>query len=129
MDKSFNDEELSDIMKEIEALEQDFQEDVVKTATPVMEELARISEEVAIPVETQKVVSLESKRTAPKIESKTATTMSFKVQGDLTLALQFDLGGKTVALEVTEAGLSLEMDGGVKFTVPVAEKSSLKKAV
>ena len=53
--------------------------------------------------------------------------MSFKVQGDLTLELAFDVGGKTISLEVTEAGLSIEMEGGVKFTVPVSEASGIKK--
>lgn len=55
--------------------------------------------------------------------------MSFKVSGDLTLELAFDIGGQTVALEVTESGLSIEMEGGMKFTVPMKQKSELKKAV
>ena len=129
MDKSFNDDELSDIMKEIEALEQDFKEDEVKAVSPILEELAHLEEEVAVPAPERKVVSLDSKRSAPKAESKSSTSMSFKVSGDLALDLQFDIGGKTVAIEVTEAGLSIEMEGGMKFTVPVSEKSSFKKAV
>ncbi len=129
MDKSFNDQELSDIMKEIEALEDDFTTVEDKAATPVMEELANLDEKVSVPVETAKVVSLDSKRTAPKETSSNSTSMSFKVQGNLTLDLQFDIGGKTVSLEVTEEGLSIVMDGGMKFTVPVSEKSAHKKAV
>lgn len=129
MDKSFNDQELSDIMKEIEALEDDFTNVEDKAATPVMEELAHLDEKVSVPVETAKVVSLDSKRAAPKETSSNSTSMSFKVQGNLTLDLQFDIGGKTVSLEVTEEGLSIVMDGGMKFTVPVTETSALKKAV
>lgn len=129
MDKSFNDQELSDIMKEIEALEDDFTAVEDKTASPVMEELAHLDEKDSIPAPTAKVVSLDTKRAAPKETSSSPATMSFKVQGNLTLDLQFEIGGKTVALEVTEEGLTIVMDGGMKFTVPVTEKSSLKKAV
>lgn len=130
MDKNFNDEELSDIMKEIEALEEDFASDAVAEASPVLAELAEMSEEQSIHVSTANIVSLESKRSAPNSTIKTpSTAMSFKVQGNLTLELNFEIGGKTVALEVTEAGLNIELDGGMKFTVPVNENSSLKKAV
>lgn len=129
MDKSFNDQELSDIMKEIEALEDDFITVEDKAATPVMEELASMDESVSVPTATEKVVSLDSKRAAPKETSSNSTSMSFKVQGNLTLDLNFEIGGKTVSLEVTEAGLTIEMDGGMKFTVPVTEKAAFKKAV
>lgn len=129
MDKSFNDQELSDIMKEIEALEDDFTTVEDKAATPVMEELAHMDESVSVPKETAKIVSLDTKRAAPKETSSNSTSMSFKVQGNLTLDLNFEIGGKTVTLEVSEEGLTIEMDGGMKFTVPVTEKAAIKKAV
>jgi hypothetical protein len=127
MDKSFNEEELSDIMKEIEALEEDFTSPVEeKSAGPVMEELASMDEDVAIPVKTDNVVSLSPAWSAPT--STAQTSMSFKVQGNLSLDLQFDISGKTVTLGVTETGLTIEMEGGVKFTVPVGQSTSAKKA-
>lgn len=130
MDKSFNDQELSDIMKEIEALEEDFSETDEKMASPVMEELAYLEEEISVPITASKnVVPLSSSRPAAKSAPEASTAMSFKVHGQLTLELQFDIGGKVVCLEVTESGLNIEMEGGMKFTVPVGEKSSLKKAV
>ncbi len=130
MDKSFNDQELSDIMKEIEALEEDFSDTDEKVASPVMEELAYLEEESSVPITASKnVVSLESSRSAAKSAPEASTSMSFKVHGQLTLELQFDIGGKVVCLEVTESGLNIEMEGGMKFTVPVGEKSVLKKAV
>jgi hypothetical protein len=130
MDKSFNDQELSDIMKEIEALEDDFTATDEKIASPVMEELAHMEEEKIAPmVEATNIVSFETKRDAPKATAATQTSMSFKVQGNLALDLQFDIGGKVVTLEVTETGLTIEMEGGVRFSVPVGEKSSHKKAV
>ena len=135
MDKSFNDQELSDIMKEIEALEEDFSgEEGAHATSSVLEELAHMEEKEAIPVAAPAPVSLETKRAAPKpapveTSAPAATSMSFKVQGNLSLQLQFDIGGKVVSLEVTETGLNIEMDGGMKFTVPVsAETTSRKKA-
>lgn len=130
MDKSFNDQELSDIMKEIEALEEDFSDTDEKVASPVMEELAYLEEEAAVPLTAAKnVVPIEASRPAAKSNPEASTSMSFKVHGQLTLELQFDIGGKVVCLEVTESGLNIEMEGGMKFTVPVGEKPGLKKAV
>lgn len=139
MDKSFNDQELSDIMKEIEALEQDFNQDDEKMASPVMEELANLDESQSIPTTSpvveptmtkSNVVNLGTKP-APEASSKTgaSTSMSFKVQGDISLELQFDIGGKVVSLNVSETGLEIELQGGMKFTVPVSETTNLKKAV
>jgi hypothetical protein len=121
MSKSFNDDELTEIMKEIEALEEDFSEDG-HVASSVMAELAEMATEKSVPHSTSNVVSLDSKRTA-------STAMSFKVQGELSLELQFEIGGKVVALEVTQTGLTIEMEGGMKFTVPVDGTSPYKKAV
>jgi hypothetical protein len=128
MDKSFNEQELSDIMKEIEALEDDLTAPEEESPS-VMEELADLDEKDSVPLSSSNIVSLDSKRVAPKASADAMTAMSFKVQGDLKLDLQFSIGGKVVMLEVTEAGLSIEMEGGVKFTVPVTESTSLKKAI
>jgi hypothetical protein len=136
MDKSFNDQELSDIMKEIEALEEEFsaEEDTDKVqATAMMEELAEMEEAKSIPATNKKdsVLPFERKPTAEtnKTTTNTTTAMSFKVQGDLNLELQFDIGGKTIMLEVSEAGMNIKMDGGVSFSVPVSNAQSQKKAV
>ena len=56
MDKSFNDQELSDIMKEIESLEEEFSgsdETEMEEASSVMEELAEMEEEKSIPFATR----------------------------------------------------------------------------
>jgi hypothetical protein len=81
---------------------------------------------------TKNVVTFEhrpSVSVATEQHYKASTSMSFKVSGDLTLELVFDIGGQTVSLEVTESGLSIEMESGMKFTVPMKQKSELKKAV
>ena len=142
MDKSFNDQELSDIMKEIEALEEEFgaeeSSDKIE-ASAMMEERAEMDEEKSIPVtnKTDSILPFEKKITptmaAPMAtttnKTTAATAMEFKVQGDLNLALKFDIGGKCIMLEVSETGLSIKMDGGVSFTVPVTDAHSIKKAV
>jgi len=138
MDKSFNDQELSDIMKEIEALEDEFQSEPVATQkseeteidTEVVGELAHMSEEEAIPKTNKSETQvLHFEKPVAKEATKHSTAMSFKVQGDLNLELFFEVGGKTIALEVTEAGLDIQMEGGVTFHVPVTSSSTLKKAI
>lgn len=120
MDKSFNDQELSDIMKEIEALEEGFEE-----ASPVMQELAEMTEQEAIPAPAAKkpapVLSMAQAQTQQAPKASATTSMSFKVSGELNLDLQFEIGGKVVCLEVTESGLHIQMEGGVTFSVPVTK--------
>jgi hypothetical protein len=133
MDKSFNDQELSDIMKEIEALEEEFSadEDSSKVeASTIMEDLAEMEEEQSIPVtnrEETTVLPFAKKEISQP--TKATSSMSFKVQGDLNLELHFEVGGKNIALEVTDKGLTIQMDGGISFTVPVSDAQSYKKAV
>lgn len=116
MDKSFNDQELSDIMKEIEALEEDFkEEDVQAKASPVLQELSELPETKAVPLKPVKEETFVTKSPA---------AMSFKVQGDLNLDLEFEIGGKFVCLQVTEDGLTIVLDGGMTFKVPVNEKKA-----
>lgn len=112
MDKSFNDQELSDIMKEIEALEEGLDSDTEAQATEVLEELSQLHEAEAIPLRR------EIKAPAATHHASGQTAMSFKVKGDMQIDLQFEVGPNVVALSVTENGLSIEMDGGAKFTVP-----------
>ncbi len=115
MDKSFNDEELSDIMKEIEALEEGQKEET----KDVLEDLVNLKEAQAIPLRP------ETKHTFPKAQAPAShTSMSFKVSGELNLELQFDVGGKIISMNVSEDGLAIVMDGGMTFTVPLQHKKS-----
>ena len=119
MDKSFNDQELSDIMKEIEALEVDLkqeeeEEEKVKVS-PVLHELSELPESKAIPLKPVKVDTFVAK---------SPVAMSFKVQGDVNLELEFDVGGKFVSLQVAEDGLTIVLDGGMTFKVPVGDKKA-----
>lgn len=108
MDKSFNEQELSDIMKEIEALEEgDSPEE------EVLSELSEMPEAEAIPLRKETHV--------PKAKSN-QNAMSFKVQGDMNIDLHFEIGGKGISLQVSEAGLHIETEEGMTFTVPLKGK-------
>jgi hypothetical protein len=116
MDKSFNDQELSDIMKEIEALELDLNEEEENVKeSPVLHELSELPEAKAIPLKPAKVETFVAK---------SPVAMSFKVQGDVNLELEFDVGGKFVSLQVAEDGLTIVLDGGMTFKVPVGDKKA-----
>ncbi len=107
MDKSFNDQELSDIMKEIEALEEEFtaEDDLKAQSAEVMEEVVEMDEEKAIPMESKhspEVLAFEPKSTPMKnTKSSAPASMSFKFQGEMNLELQFEIGAKTIQLEGT----------------------------
>ena len=124
MDQGFNDEELSDIMKEIEALEDDFKaEDKALESNAVMKELSALPQEKAVPAPKKSAPAVVS---LPKKEHSRpgTTTMAFKVSGDMDLELNFTIGGKSVDLHVSEDGLSIEMEGGMTFKLPVGHKKA-----
>lgn len=142
MDKSFNEQELSDIMKEIEALEADYE-----TVDEEQGPFQATSEKQLTSEEAHEVLkdltSMEIEKSIPQAETNirpfkptpsTAATaghssMSFKVQGDLKLELALEISGKSVILDVTETGLTIRMENGVTFNVPMSDAAPLKKAV
>jgi hypothetical protein len=134
MEKGFNDEELSDIMNEIEALEKEFSDHSrpAHGSKEVIEELVHLDEDKTIPLSHphQQIKTQGFHENDSLISSKSTlpTSMMFKVQGEMNLELQFDIGGKCIMLEVSPAGLSIQMDGGVTFNVPVERVSISKKA-
>ena len=121
--QNFNDQELSDIMKEIESLEEEFSGDKPKSS-PVMKELAQMDEQESIPKKSPKQKHKEVEEVEAEIyqiepKQKPHSSMSFKVEGQMSIELQFEIGGKVVCVDVTESGLSIQMEGGMTFTVPV----------
>ena len=54
--------------------------------------------------------------------------MNFHVEGEMKLEMSFHIAGKFVGLTVTEEGLEIGLDGGAKFTIPMEEDVSRKKA-
>lgn len=67
---------------------------------------------------------------APKAAVTTGghSSMSFNVEGDMKLDLAFNISGKVVQLHISEDGFELELEGGIKFSIPLDETHSNKKA-
>jgi hypothetical protein len=154
MDQSFNDQELSDIMKEIEALEEDFEGSTESDPGTALEELAQLEEGGKSPEAPVSLLAMETlkpenpsmkknfsekKTDDMKVSTSTfaapasslsasSTAIKFKVSGNLSLDLELEMGEQVVSLNVSESGLSIEMDGGVKFTIPNQVKAGHKKA-
>lgn len=55
------------------------------------------------------------------------SAMSFSVEGDMKLDLSFNISGKVVHLNINENGFELELDGGMKFSIPLEGEKSDKK--
>lgn len=150
MDKSFNDDELADIMNEIENLEKEFAESV--DAAPVDEPQAQaepveeidhtepevLAELVAKPIEevvpktnhSEKVVPMK-KVEAPVHQAPLASghsSLAFKVEGQMTLSLAFEVNGQSVSLEISDSGLQIAMDSGASFHLPLTKAGAAKKA-
>jgi hypothetical protein len=132
MDKNFNEEELSEIMKEIEALEGNLDvEEVRPAATPIMEQFVKMDESQAVPkpepvfkaAEVYAMPSQPKPRPSAPHHSHAPSSMTFKVSGDLHLELNFDIGGKVVCLEVTENCFNIQMEGGMTFSLPIKKSA------
>lgn len=124
MEKGFNDEELADIMSEIENLEREF-------AEPAPEENAVLQELAHKPVaETVLKTNHEESKVLPmkQAPSHAPATMSFKVEGQMSVELSFDVNGQSVSLSVSEEGLSITTDSGAKFSLPMTKHEAAKKA-
>ena len=55
------------------------------------------------------------------------SSLNFSVQGDMKLNLFFNIGGKSVELKINESGFDIQLDGGMKFSIPI-DPSEFKKA-
>ena len=123
MDKGFNDDELADIMNEIESLEKEFTED--GKDIEIEHKLVEQPESEVRPVEDDNVHRMKKE----KVESpKTENSMNFSVKGDMRLNLNFDIAGKCVELHIDEDGFEIEVEGGMKFTIPTHEHGLKKTA-
>lgn len=69
-----------------------------------------------------------SQSSSPGARPAGKTAMSFHVEGEMSFELSFHIGGKFVGLTVTEDGLEIGLDGGVKFSVPIEEVGAKKKS-
>jgi hypothetical protein len=134
MDKSFNDDELADIMSEIENLEKevaelsdhapssapeaevsDHGEEESHTSPEVLSHLADKSEDETV----LKTNHDEDNIVSLKPASAAHSSMSFRVEGEMKVSLAIEVNGQQVSLDVTEDGLHIELESGASFHLPL----------
>ena len=54
--------------------------------------------------------------------------MSFNVEGEMKLDLNFCIGGQDVSLHVSDDGFEIELAGGAKFSLPLTGSQGKKVA-
>lgn len=118
--------------------EQEVHEEHVEVDTEMEEVLTELSE---MPVEDvvashephdDEVVALRPSFNPKSVPAPAVSgghsSMSFTVEGDMKLDLSFNVSGKVVHLNISENGFELELEGGMKFSIPIDEAHSNKKA-
>lgn len=116
-------------------------EPVQETSAPLVEEVVSEQKDVIgkladhekeKPKATQSFESTENNlvEMKPAKEVKpTHSSMSFKVSGEMSVDLSFDISGKQIGISVNESeGLVIDMGEGGTFNLPLPSKSKSKKA-
>jgi len=127
MDKNFNEEELSDIMKEIEALEENlhidqFQGHEKSVHEDDKSEIMNVDLVASEKKHDGDILDLPSKKKEGESAGAPAS-MSFKVSGNMFLELRFEVNGQSVDLGVDETGLNITLDNGAFFRVPLKKSA------
>lgn len=131
MGQNFNDNELADIMNEIESLENGAEspkeavQEVVyeEDEQEVMAELAELPIEKAVGEEVEQVQESVYLNNAPSKAS-----MNFSVEGNTTLDLSFLISNKVVQLVINKNCFEVEIEGGMKFSIPLPQDEWKKSA-
>jgi hypothetical protein len=139
MEKSFNDQELADIMSEIENLEREFAEEPQVAAgseaeapsEPEVEDNHEVLQQLA-EAPTEKVIRQSSHEDKvvqfkPQVQPQTGhpqSFLTFQVQGEMSMQLAFEVNGQKISLTVTGDDLSIETESGARFTLPIAARKA-----
>lgn len=137
MDKGFNEKELADIMNEIESLEREFaaesettpeasheEEQGEEVSSEVMQELAETPIEQTVQKTNHSdnnVVNMKTTQT-----NSASSSLTFKVEGEMTVSLNFEVNGQSVSLAVNSEGLCIETESGAKFSLPMHQEAARK---
>lgn len=113
MEKSFNEDELADIMNEIESLENGSEE----------VDLQARSEEGDID-NIHPIASEEERTHDTRVQPAHHSEMSFHVEGQMNLSLGFVISGTEVQINVSEDGMQITMENGATFHLPVDSKNA-----
>jgi hypothetical protein len=126
-------EEPDRIEEELKAKGEEIFPDVDNSSLAVnsLEDSKKSDLQMVIDQEMGEAVKNSSPEPEVNISSKNPTVphseMSFSVEGDMTLKLNFSVGGEQISLHIDEeTGFVIELSSGAKFTLPI--ESSLKKA-
>src|SRR5690606_29065433 len=110
MEKSFNEDELADIMSEIESLESDADEEIEMHMDSIDEQ------------EEHYDVHPISKGSSKPTFQVPHSQMSFHIEGQMSLSLGFTISGKEVQVSVNEDGMKIVMDNGAVFHLPIDDE-------
>jgi hypothetical protein len=116
MEKSFNEDELADIMSEIESLESRDEEDFDSHDDDELEETS--------------VHSIVAKKESPENSSHKKphhSQMNFHIEGQMSMSLGFTVNGKEVQVKVSDNGMDIIMDNGATFHLPVSDDDEFDK--
>lgn len=133
MEKSFNDQELADIMNEIENLEKEFATEgssssttTVSETTEVLSDLVKEDLGKVLPqAKINNIIPIKTNTTSKT--SSPSTSMNFKVEGDMNIELSFQVDGETLSLSVGSEGLVIHLQGGATFNLPIKTTSQATK--
>ena len=56
------------------------------------------------------------------------SSMNFSVEGDMHLNLSFNISGKTVNLNINEDSFDIELQDGMKFSIPISDSHKFDKS-
>ena len=127
------------VQEQVVAKEESFEE-VDEEMNEVLDELSEMPVEDVVP--QHKVQSYDDNihhmKQEPQVKKPSTwsapqgqpaqTSMSFRVEGEMKLDLNFSIGGQDVNLQVTDHGFEIELAGGAKFTLPLGNQHQGKKA-
>ena len=61
-------------------------------------------------------------------DAEAPVSLNFQVSGQMNLKLGFEVNGQHLSLSVSEVGLTIEMESGATFSLPMAPSKVAKKA-
>ena len=123
----FDEDELASIEQELDelnSLDLNGGADNVEEVEEVPEE---VSEEVEIKKEIiEDVITIHNPKEEVAMEK---SKLDFHVSGEMDMQMNFHVSGQTVQLQLKgKEGLTIQLAGGVKFTVPFEQVEEVKKA-
>jgi hypothetical protein len=123
-DSTFSDEEMNEVLGELNNMSV---EEVEHKQSPKVEpEKSNVHQLKSSSVE-KKVVSPAPIHTNSS-SSADGVSMNFSVSGNMSMNMNFNVSGTNIGLSISEDGLTINMDGGGKFVLPIQSQHKNKNA-